>query len=349
MARSEQFTILLFAVGAIVFVFLRGSVSSASDLGEARGYGNLDANMLTQEETALGGDSAGQLLQQAAPTDNPKPVPYLTTQENFVVQNDTGVEGNIEASSERGTEIAEYAVQEGDVLSGIAFDYGVTMKTIIWANKLSNPDKLKPGTILKIPPIDGVVHVVKSGDTVEKIGKTYTVETDKIIEFNGLPKEGNLRIGDEIIVPGGVIKVETGKKNETKQQSGPKRFAYLPTYDGYYILPVGPQTRFGRNRAIHGRNGVDVDVTCGTPIYSAAPGTIASTKTSGYNHGAGKMVLINHDNGTQTFYAHLSQVSAQQGALVGRGELIGYSGTTGNSTGCHLHIEFHGARNVYAR
>ena len=100
---------------------------------------------------------------------------------------------------------------------------------------------------------------------------------------------------------------------------------------------------------IHGRNGVDVANSCGTPIYAAADGTVAIADAVGYNGGFGKFIRINHPNGTETLYAHASKLLASIGQVVARGQQIATIGSTGRSTGCHVHFEVHGARNPLAK
>ena len=244
-----------------------------------------------------------------------------------------------------GNEINTYTVQEGDALSFIASDYGVSVNTIIWANNLKNSEAISIGQELKIPPVTGVVHKVKSGDTVGSIAKKYGVEPDIIISFNSLPKVEALQIGEDLIVPDGKPPVQIIAKTSV-QVGTAQRFAQLPSLDGYFGAPTVVKVNLGR---VHGRNGVDLDNSCGTPIYAAADGNVTTAKPSGYNGGFGKFVRIVHPNGTETLYAHMSQLSVTVGQYVTKGTQIGLMGTTGRSTGCHLHYEVHGAKNPYAR
>ena len=234
------------------------------------------------------------------------------------------------------SQVISYTVQEGDLLSFIAQDFGVSMNSIIWANNLKNADAISPGQELKIPPVSGVIHVVKSGETVASIAKKYNAKSDKILEFNGLSEDCALQINQELVIPDGQIIVPKVYATNTIA-----RFSYLPNLYDYFIAPT---TGYNWGKA-HGRNAVDVANSCGTPIYASAQGTVASTASSGWNGGAGKYVKIFHPNGTETLYAHLSKVIAKTGEYVSKGELIGLMGSTGNSTGCHLHFEVHGAKN----
>ncbi|MBI2057669.1 MAG: peptidoglycan DD-metalloendopeptidase family protein [Candidatus Yanofskybacteria bacterium] len=245
-------------------------------------------------------------------------------------------------SNGKGDQISIYTVQEGDTLSFIASDFGVSTNTIIWANSLKDIDSIRPGDELKIPPINGVVHKVKKGDTISSVAQKYAAEQEKIIEFNALPKDGSLQIDDELIIPDGK-KASTGVASGS--QSSARRFAYLPDLTDFFMLPA-----IGRNWGIiHGRNGVDIANSCGTPIYAAAGGVAAISDAVGWNGGFGKFIKLVHSNGTETIYAHASKLLVNQGQTVSKGEQVAIMGTTGRSTGCHLHFEVHGAKNPLAK
>ena len=271
----------------------------------------------------------------------PKSSTLSTIQDNSIVSRGTILTDILNELTDRGTQISTYTVQEGDTLSFIASDYGVSVNTIIWANSLKSPDAIKPGMELKIPPVTGVVHKVKKGDTVTSLAKKYGVEAEKIISFNFLPQEGNLQEGQELIVPDGKLQTQLA----ITQTSVAKRFTYLPNLTDFFRLPtIG--FNWGR---IHGRNGVDIANSCGTPVYAAADGLVALAKSSGWNGGFGKVLKIAHSNGTETLYGHLSGLLASVGEYVAKGQEIAVMGSTGRSTGCHLHFEVHGAKNPLAK
>lgn len=238
-------------------------------------------------------------------------------------------------------QIIEYTVQPGDNLSQVANDFGISVNSLVWANNLKDSDYLSPGQELKIPPVSGVIHLVKSGDSVQSIARKYSALEEKIIEFNGLPKDGSLRLSQEIIVPDGKIKIS----GQYVAYNSNVRFARLPDLGSFFFLPT---TGYNWGR-IHGRNGVDVANLCGTPIYAAADGSVIAAAESGWNGGAGKYIKISHGNEIYTLYAHLSRLLISGGGTVSRGQLIGLMGSTGLATGCHLHFEVHGARNPFAR
>lgn len=243
--------------------------------------------------------------------------------------------------------VREYTIEQGDTLSSIANAYGVSMRAVAYSNNIVDPDSIQPGDELRIPPVNGVLHIVKKDQTIAGIAKKYGAEAEKIITFNGLPADGALTIGDELVVPDGA-------------PPAPPKPKYVPTprYTanrvplGYYIAPTTGHN-YGRlhsgwDPATGRYSGVDVANRCGTPVYAAAAGTITRADGVGWNGGFGKVIEIGHSNGTWTRYAHFSQIVVWSG-WVEQGQLIALMGTTGRSTGCHLHFEVHGARNPLGR
>lgn len=248
----------------------------------------------------------------------------------------------LDEMSNKRSSVVEYEVQTGDTLSFIASDYGVSINSIIWANKLSASAVISPGQILKIPPITGVIHEVKKGDSIQSLAQKYGAKAEEIIEFNVLPKDGNLQIGKQIVIPDGKIGTTSVASTAT---STTKRFSYLPDLGSFFKIPAGG-FNWGQ---IHGRNGVDVANSCGTPIYAAADGQVSVVDITGWNGGFGKYLKIFHPNDTETLYAHTSKILVEQGQNVTKGEQIALMGTTGRSTGCHLHFEVHGAKNPLSK
>ncbi|OHA58873.1 MAG: hypothetical protein A2571_00630 [Candidatus Vogelbacteria bacterium RIFOXYD1_FULL_44_32] len=246
-------------------------------------------------------------------------------------------------------QISTYTVKSGDTLSEIADMYGVSVNTIMWANNIKKTSAIAEGDVLVILPISGVRHMVKSGDTIAKIAKLYGADAEEIGSYNGLEQNASLKIGEEIIVPHGELPLL--KKNPTtpgkKDGSSPStanKYATLPTYAGYFIRPMvgGLKTQ-----GIHGNNGVDLANTTGAELYAAAAGTVIVARTGGWNGGYGNYVVISHDNGTQTLYGHMLDVAVAPGQVVVQGQTIGRLGSSGNSTGPHIHFEIRGARNPF--
>jgi murein DD-endopeptidase MepM/ murein hydrolase activator NlpD len=234
-------------------------------------------------------------------------------------------------------ELIVYQVVSGDTLSSIAKKFDINVDTLYGANK-GLKTTIREGQEIVILPIKGALHTVVSGDTLSTIARKYGVDMQKISEFNEL--DSTLVVGKKLVIPGGTVTSGSGSAGSVASN--------MPNYSGYYAIPtVG--YNWGK---LHGNNGVDIANKCGTPVRAAAPGIVRSNKIGGWNGGYGGLIVLQHDNGTQTYYAHLQGSTVSEGATVSRGDLIGYIGNTGKTTGvtgCHLHFETRSAKNPFAR
>ncbi len=239
----------------------------------------------------------------------------------------------------QGSQISLYVVRSGDSLSSIAKLFDVSVNTIIWANDLKRGSFIQPGQTLVILPITGVKHIVSKGDTVEKIAKKYKAHTDDIISYNNLIEGAPLAVGSELLVPDGEIPAPVYQSTGAlvRGSSGPE-------YAGYYLRPIVGGIR---SQGLHGYNGIDIAASMGTPILASAPGEVIIVRSSGWNGGYGRYVVISHANGTQTLYAHNSENIVVPGQRVVQGQIIGYIGNSGKSTGPHVHFEIRGAKNPF--
>jgi LysM repeat protein len=245
-------------------------------------------------------------------------------------------------------EVITYIVEPGDNLGKIAVEFDIEPETIMWANGnlAQNPDLLRPGQELVILPIDGVYHTVVKGDTLSSIAKKYKSEVEHIIActYNNLdPENPVIAPGDKLIVPGGV---KPYVARQVTAYNGP-----IPTDakqgTGVFVWPITGRItdRFGF-RTMSGRwhNGLDIAGPSGSAVRAADSGFVvfAGWQGSGY----GNLVIIDHRNGFVTYYAHLSTYYVNAGQSVGKGTVIAARGSTGNSTGPHLHFEirYNGAR-----
>lgn len=258
----------------------------------------------------------------------------------------SGTIADIETSNHQG-KVSLYVVRSGDTISQVAKMFGVTVETILWANDLKRGASLREGQHLVILPIDGVQHTVQRGDTLRGIANKYKGSLEEILEFNNMTADQKLSVGDIVIIPDGKEAITPAGSTATGRS---KTIASYPTYAGYYAHPVptGHKTQ-----GIHGYNGVDYGAPAGTPVYAAAEGTVIVSR---FKSGAcgrtcfggyGNYIVIEHPNGTQTLYGHLSAVYTSVGGRVEKGQWIGEVGSTGKSTGAHLHFEVRGARNPF--
>lgn len=289
------------------------------------------------------------LLEAAVNIDpNPTKKSDITLLNGSALLSDIGPEGTIAdiEAREHQSIMTTYVVHKGDTLADVAKMFGVSVDTIAWANEIDRKTALRVGQTLVILPLDGVLYTVKKGDTLRGIAKKYKGNIDEITTYNDLGEDTVLAIGDTLIIPNGEQVAISATKTAPRPSSS-ARFAFYPSYDGYYLFPLQSGTR---SQGLHGHNGIDYGAPRGTPVYAAADGIV---KVSNYRTGNpwfggyGNYIMIEHGNGTQTLYAHLSAVSISAGDTVSKGQTIGKTGNTGRSTGPHLHFEVRGAKNPF--
>lgn len=240
------------------------------------------------------------------------------------------------------SEDISYVVESGDTFQSIADKFGVSVDTIKWENpNNSNEKKLKPGEKLTIPPVTGVVVTVKAGETIYSIAKKYGADAQSIVDFpfNTFTNDETfaLAVGQRLVIPDGLM-----PKND--QVAPVPMLAKTPdagtvTATGVWIWPTkGIITQ--PFRPWH--KGVDIANHDGGPILAADAGTVIliGWDTTGY----GNRIVINHGNGFLTLYAHMSRFDVKLGQTVKRGDQIGMMGSTGHSTGTHLHFEIRTAK-----
>lgn len=238
--------------------------------------------------------------------------------------------------------VVSHQVAAGETVSGIADAYGINIQTILWANNLTARSLIRPGDTLKILPTDGVLHTVKKGDTVSKIARLYNAKETNIVSENKLQKDGSdIVIGEELIVPEGEkpAPIPVPRANRIapsfSQVSAPPPSPDLPAGSGY-LWPSASRiiTQYFGWR----HDGLDIAGKIGTPIYAAQAGTVTRAQC-GWNGGYGCYIIVDHGNRLSTLYGHNSVLYVQVGAAVNQGDTIALMGSTGNSTGPHVHFE----------
>lgn len=265
--------------------------------------------------------------------------------EVFGVASDTQVivDPLTQVSEKPRADIFEYTVEDGDTLADIAKKFGVDTDSILWLNKGINEKKLKPASVLKIPPVTGVVHTVKSGETIYSVATRYGVSAQAIVDFpfNDFINDETfaLAIGQQLIVPDGEMPAEiiTTPRSNLANTMTPNAGAVSAT--GSWIWPAaGRITQYFK--AWH--KGLDIANSGGGNILAADSGVVL---VAGWpdNSGYGNRVMVDHGNGYQTLYAHLSKISVKVGQTLKRGDVLGFMGSTGRSTGTHLHFEIRSA------
>jgi murein DD-endopeptidase MepM/ murein hydrolase activator NlpD len=239
-------------------------------------------------------------------------------------------------------EITEYRVVEGDTISSISQKFGVSIDTIMWENGIKNVDSIKPKQILKILPMTGVNYKVKRGETIYSIAKAHQVDAQNIIDypFNTFANDETFSLvaGQELMIPDG-IKPREVSVDTTRYIA--RVVAPIPGVvgEGNFMWPTsgGISQRYSwYHRA------VDVASKDSPYIYASQGGSVTQAGWSG--GGYGNFVVIDHGNGFSTLYAHMANntIVVVPGEKVNQGQRIGTMGSTGRSTGPHLHFEIRG-------
>lgn len=307
--------------------------------------GSPDGNMGGPLADSMVGEelSANQMIIDFSADDEAENFDYATIQENSVIGSTNP--SILNQFSHIRKEIATYVVRSGDIPEKIAALFGINSRTLLWANGLRDGDLIKPGDKLTILPINGIKHRLQKGDSLVALAKKYQADEEEIRQFNLISSDDELAIGQDIIIPDGEMPVISKPKAKTKVPILATPPASLQISSSWLIQPT---TGFNWGR-LHGYNGIDIANQCGTPIYAAADGVVTLSDIVGWNGGYGKNVRLKHDNGVITLYAHLSESLVGAGQRVAQGQLIALMGTTGRSTGCHVHFEVRGAKNPFAR
>lgn len=241
----------------------------------------------------------------------------------------------------RGGEVIEHVVQPGETVSSIAQRYNLQSETILSENNIGTKDTIASGQRLRILPVDGVRHKVQKGETVYTIAKKYGLGDDEVaaqaiitFPFNTFANDDTfgLTTGQYIFVPGGV---------KPKENVLPRTVARLTTPDAGAVSATGQFVWPAAGTISQGffwyHKGFDIANRGGGKIVAADAGKVALAgwDSSGY----GNRVIVDHGNGMATLYAHMSVLRVQVGQSVRKGDVIGDMGSTGRSTGTHLHFE----------
>lgn len=250
-------------------------------------------------------------------------------------------------SSELRTKSITHIVGANETISGIAALYGVKAQTIIWENNI-DPNRIRTGEKIAVPPFDGVGYTVKSGDTASKIAARYKVPADDILTKNNTTE---LIKGEKIFVPNAKPIYEY--RNTTSRGTSLPRTQMAdnssrPNMGKPFVFPTMGNLTQGFKR---GHYAIDIANPTKPPVWAAADGTVIKAENGKWNGGYGNYAIIQHENGLQTLYGHLDYLSVSPGDKVKQGQVIGKMGRTGRvrgATGIHLHFEVinNGAKKV---
>jgi murein DD-endopeptidase MepM/ murein hydrolase activator NlpD len=246
-------------------------------------------------------------------------------------------------------DVIEHEVVKGDSIFGIAAAYKIKPESMLWANYdtlKDNPDSLRIGMVLKIPPTNGVFYQWQEGDTLDTVAAKFKTQTDEIINWPG----NNVDLvnpeptpGSYVMIPGGSREFvqwlipDVGRGNSGTGNVGGGSCGGGPVGSEAFVWPADNHTLSG-NDYWPGHLGIDIAAGEGASVYASDSGVVTAA-TGGWNYGYGNYIMIDHGNGYITLYAHLSQINVVRCQSVYAGNLIGLAGNTGNSFGAHLHFE----------
>lgn len=288
---------------------------------------------------------------------NEEDLDYISVAETDVLAMNATLNTSIPKDrEERGTEI--YIVMNGDTLSSIASKYEISVQTIKWANNLTS-DLVKPGQELEVPLSDGVLITVKKGDTLASLSKKYAGNEQAIVDFNWLDYPFTLVVGQELFIPDGrmpeapkPIYASTPKTyiSGSTNPTGSSGSTYVDPSVGKFLgWPVaGGSAKISQYYRGTLHRGIDIADRNLPNILAAAGGKVIFAGCAGYcpplgstygGSGYAWSIQVDHGNGYSTWYAHLKNIYVRTGQSVTKGQSIGQLGSTGRSTGPHLHFE----------
>lgn len=356
--------ILGIATISTVFLNIRAQQVHAQDVGKNSLLYALATNAETEivQESAIPAPTTETKYLAEALTAMPH-VDFDYTETDEPVIAGISVPGSISAPtiSEPGssgaprTKTETYVVQEGDTLGTIAQRFSVNVGTILWNNGLTERQYIRPGDSLRIPPVSGMIVTIKKGDTISKVAGRYGGDKDEILAFNTISDETTLALGTEIIVPNGrppepAQTIIASRARATEQaaasdaRTGVAFASRLPKPADASASSL-PSTKLLWPTSGHvitqyygwKHTGLDIDGDFTSPLYASYDGVV--DKAGWNNGGYGLQVLIQHPNGMTTRYGHASKLFVKAGDEVKKGQVIAMMGSTGRSTGSHLHFE----------
>lgn len=222
-----------------------------------------------------------------------------------------------------------YRVRKGDMIGNLAEAFGVTQDTLISVNNIRSSRLIQIDQCLRIPSMPGILYSVrKDGETAATIAASYKVSEEKITRVNKLASGATLAAGTQLFIPDASLDWVTRQEINGDLFMRPiKNWYYISSRFGWRSSP------FTGERSYHG--GIDMACPAGTPVYAALLGTVT---TAGWSDIYGNYVIITHYSGYKSLYGHMSKINVKKGQFVSTGTKIGEVGSTGLSTGPHLHF-----------
>jgi murein DD-endopeptidase MepM/ murein hydrolase activator NlpD len=246
------------------------------------------------------------------------------------------LEKSIETENENGPTVIIYTVKASDTAESIASTYEVKLSTILESNQLTSGSALTEGQNLVFPSIDGIAYKIQGGETLWDLANLYKLTVDEILQVNKLENPDKLKLNQYIIIPNVEKALKLPVQSSSQGSTDTKKSKGSVTLgrgvwpaSGRISSKFGP--RWGRKH-----EGIDIAASTGTNVYAFMEGKVTFSGTQG---GYGKLVIIDHGNGLKSYYGHNSKLIAKVGQTVTKGTHIAEVGSTGNSTGPHLHFE----------
>lgn len=238
--------------------------------------------------------------------------------------------------------VIKHTVQPGDTISTIAEEYGISTNTILWANNLSKYSIIKPGEDLTILPRTGILYTVKSGDNLSSIAAKYKIAINDIAEANDIVSENQLTINQDLIIPDAAPIPVVQRSAPTPQLANINTIfsssakTYTGSGSGEWVWPT-PQCK--RITQYYWLNHRALDIGCHSQQHDIVATKAGRVEHAGWSNGYGYNVVINHGGGVKSRYGHMSRMDVKVGEQVEQGQVLGKIGSTGNSTGPHVHFE----------
>lgn len=306
------------------------------------------AQEMAERNGSDGLSASAQEFEESDVQINSMPEFEVDQEESFILR---VPETNTIAPTSPRTEPVIYEVESGDAVFSIASKFNITPETLLWSNYdvlQDDPHSLRIGQELMIPPTNGILYEWEEGNTLEDVARDFKARADDILSWSG----NRLDFTNPEIEPGSLVMIPGGER-EFQQW-------VVPTYavgrsgtnatlpggctveggglwgSGFFIWPADNHYLSG-NDFWSGHLAIDIATATGAPIYASDSGVVVFAGWD--SHGYGNVIMIDHQNGYHTLYAHLSSLNVSCGSNAGQGSVIGYAGSTGNSTGPHLHFE----------
>jgi LysM repeat protein len=221
---------------------------------------------------------------------------------------------------------SSYTIKSLDMIGFLAIDFGLNQDTLVSVNGIKNTRTIQEGEILKIPNQDGIMHITGAADTLNSVAEKYHVNASAILSANELFSD-KLKSGDKLFIPGAKLDSVSLQEINGDLFVWPTPNRYITSLYGWRISPIT------HTRLFH--NGIDIRGKTGQPVYAAMAGRVTYV---GYDRVYGNHIVISHHSGYRSMYAHLNSIKVKEGVRVTQGQSIGTVGSTGASTGSHLHF-----------